>query len=147
MKISAENPDSKYYLVIDKDNNVLIENVWEADDETGVYITVSYDESANMIKTEHKGNLLLKALGTMLVSEPDGTKEVRATGNSFFNENLNLSGEQKFNSCMFRSETEEPYEIKRCCYAEKSTGFICRKRAIYGININTCTDCVEYSKK
>lgn len=54
---------------------------------------------------------------------------------------------ERFNTCKFRSLTEENYTISTCCQHRQERGFICYKIPLNGVQPNHCNGCPVYEKK
>lgn len=54
----------------------------------------------------------------------------------------------KFNSCIFRSDKEIEYLVRKCCNSSlKKNGYVCSKLLINGLIPLNCLNCDLYKKK
>ena len=62
-----------------------------------------------------------------------------------------LTGNEKFDTCKFRSEYEESRFIKTCHCVENSTiemvGFVCDEANIFPVHAGVCQYCKFYKRK
>lgn len=62
-----------------------------------------------------------------------------------------MTGEEKFNSCKFRSSEKEPIDgagISGCCGEKNVTeGYFCMKNGLPDINSGICEGCNYYKTK
>lgn len=56
-------------------------------------------------------------------------------------------GEQKFDTCKWRSDVEAIYFQKYCCGQETKWGYLCNKLDIGGINPMYCEGCQAFEAK
>lgn len=58
-----------------------------------------------------------------------------------------MSGEEKYNTCLFRSSEEVKKIIKRCsCKGGnyEKVGFFCNKKQLFDVNATDCEGCDQY---
>lgn len=59
-----------------------------------------------------------------------------------------MSGEYKFNTCVYRSSTSEYKRIKCCCDTwYEGSGYSCIERGIFPLKPSICEFCGIYGKK
>lgn len=58
-----------------------------------------------------------------------------------------LTGREKFDTCIFRSETSVSVVRKSCCSSSTVEGFRCDKFQYHPLTEGTCEDCSAYEKK
>ncbi len=56
-------------------------------------------------------------------------------------------GVEKFNTCKYRSETQEEYTIRTCCQYKQVRGWVCHKLGIQNLTHIHCLNCQVYSPK
>lgn len=61
-----------------------------------------------------------------------------------------MDGQEKYNTCIFRSHEEITKIIKRCsCQGGnyEKRGYFCNKKQLFDVDQNDCAECGEYKNK
>lgn len=58
-----------------------------------------------------------------------------------------MTGQQKFDTCSFRSREKHYVNEIWCCGAKKQEGFLCIRKLIDNVTKEICADCVFYQAK
>ncbi len=58
-----------------------------------------------------------------------------------------MSGQEKFDTCIFRSKEKHFSQEVTCCGAKQQEGYLCIRKRLGNVLPVICSDCIFYEKK